>query len=314
MPLPQQHRLWRWMILAGLFLVCLGVVEARAGNTLAVFYPKVSEPYLTVFQTIIDGIQATPGYSVIAYELTDDFDPVQLAKELRASSPGALIALGKTGYLAAKAVNPGIPVVFGALRMAPDGLSGISLTADPGQMFRYLKLLVPNAKQVYVVYDPAANGWLIRLAETAAHAEGLQLVAYPVSDLRDAVLRYRSLLQEIDPVTSTIWLPFDNVTANDEVVLPMLLEASWARNVVLFSSKPAHAQRGVLFSMFPDNFAMGKRLATMLASSQPALDKPGVVPLSDLQLAVNLRTAAHLGLRFTPLQQAAFNLTFPSQR
>jgi putative ABC transport system substrate-binding protein len=37
------------------------------------------------------------------------------------------------------------------------------------------------------------------------------------------------------------------------------------------------------------------------------------VPLTDLHLAVNLRTAAHLGLRFSPRQQEKFHLVFPSQ-
>jgi putative ABC transport system substrate-binding protein len=36
------------------------------------------------------------------------------------------------------------------------------------------------------------------------------------------------------------------------------------------------------------------------------------LPLSDLRVAVNLRTAAHLGLRFTPRQQREFDLVFPS--
>jgi putative ABC transport system substrate-binding protein len=51
---------------------------------------------------------------------------------------------------------------------------------------------------------------------------------------------------------------------NVKVILPLLLERSWEQNLVLFSSKPAHAKRGALFSMFPNHLELGKQLAVMI--------------------------------------------------
>jgi putative ABC transport system substrate-binding protein len=166
-------------------------------------------------------------------------------------------------------------------------------------------------ERVHVVYSES-SAWLINAAETAARSRGLQLAAYPAADLREAVHHYRSLLQNNANRSQAIWLPLDNITANEEIVLPMLLQAAWDKGLVLFSSKPSHAQRGALFSMFPDHLAMGRTLAEM--ASQPSRSMAaGIVPLAQLQLAVNLRTAAHLGLRFAPRQQETFDLVFPSQ-
>jgi putative ABC transport system substrate-binding protein len=61
---------------------------------------------------------------------------------------------------------------------------------------------------------------------------------------------------------------------------------------------------------------MGGRLAS-LALAQ--IDRPGsapaptgVEPLQDLAIAVNVRTAAHLGLQFGTRQIGEFDLVFPN--
>jgi putative ABC transport system substrate-binding protein len=81
---------------------------------------------------------------------------------------------------------------------------------------------------------------------------------------------------------------------NVKVILPLLLERSWEQNLVLFSSKPAHAKRGALFSMFPNHLELDKQLAVMIETIYKTRHSEGVVALQDMRLAVNLRTAAHL--------------------
>lgn len=82
----------------------------------------------------------------------------------------------------------------------------------------------------------------------------------------------------IDIKTDALWLPLDPVTVNEQVILPRLLERSWEQNQVLFSSKPSHAKRGALFSMFPNHFELGKQLAIMVARIYKAQNSEGIVP------------------------------------
>ena len=78
----------------------------------------------------------------------------------------------------------------------------------------------------------------------------------------------------------------------------MILKESWARNIAVFSSNAAHVRRGVLFSLYPDNFALGKRLAGFAQNilSSGDYERRGRLPLVDVQSTVNLRTAKHLEL------------------
>jgi len=91
----------------------------------------------------------------------------------------------------------------------------------------------------------------------------------------------------------------------------MLLQKAWDRDLAIISNKPAHAKRGALFAMYPDNRGLGQELALLLDHVNETAQQSEVLPLSRLNLAVNLRTAAHLGLNFTLRQQEDFTLTFP---
>ena len=95
-------------------------------------------------------------------------------------------------------------------------------------------------------------------------------------------------------------------------VLPLVLQESWNRSLAVFSSSFGHVRRGVLFSLYPDNVELGKSLAGLalgiLASGNHG--GRGMMPLRDVRIAVNLRTAQHLGLDLSR-QQQSFDLVFP---
>ena len=101
---------------------------------------------------------------------------------------------------------------------------------------------------------------------------------------------------------------------NDRVILPMILEQAWEKQVVVFSSNPSHVNKGALFALYPDNEGMGRTLGALadniLAKKRPA--SPGLLPLRDLLTATNLRTAEHLGIQYTQAQREEFSLVFPS--
>jgi ABC-type uncharacterized transport system substrate-binding protein len=294
-------------------LLALLASPVQAAAKIAVVYPDVSASYQNVFQSILDGINSQQNAEYQLYPLDKQYDLDSLKGRLKNDRISGVIALGKRGYLAAKELKDFLPTVVGALPLVPDGTSGISLSSDPDPVFARLKTLVPDARQVNIVYSPQFTGWLIPLAEKAAKKYHLLLNALPAENLREAMNQYRDLVSSIHGRTEVIWLPLDTVTAREDVVLPMLLKEAWDRDLVLCSSKPLHVQQGVLFSMYPDNFALGMRLSQMLQQRIQKAEEPLVVPMTDLQLAVNLRTAAHLGLQFDSQLVEQFNLTFPSR-
>ncbi len=294
-------------------------VFAGAAPSVAVIYPDVREPYKDVFMEIIRGIEAGLGQSVKHYVLDGDDDrSAALLERVHDDHVDVVISLGRAGLSATKQLAEVFPVVIGAVLISPGqetkGQTGITLTPDPEVFFERLKSIVPSAKEVTVIFDPRQKAWEIERARTAAKTQGLTLNAFPTEDLRLSAELYRKVLAQIKDGSIAIWLPQDNAAMDEQTLLPVVLQEAWEKNFVVFSGNLDHVRKGALFSLYPDNFGMGRSLATLALDrlKNGALSTSAINPLRDLLLAVNLRTAEHLGLRFASRDRQQFDLVFPS--
>lgn len=293
----------------------VAAASALSGANIAVLYPDIGEPYRSVFSKIIEGIEDKAKVRVASYAIGSNQNIAELSGELKRQNVRVVIALGKNGLKAATALDrSAINIVAGGVLAVPEsearGIAVHSLAPDPELLFAKLKYLVPQAKRVHVVYDPHQNAWLISLARAAARAQGLELQVHEAPDLKTAMQQYQAFFSSAD-AHDALWLPQDSTTVEESAVLPLVLQEAWNRNVTVFSSSLAHVKRGILFSLYPNNLELGRDLANsalgQLASSDAA---PGVLPLKDVLLAVNVRTASHLGLNINNKQQN-FDLVFP---
>lgn len=288
--------------------------SAEAGR-IAVVYPDLGEPYRSVFQQILSGIELTAPDRVVRVALSNPEPPGQLADTLQKNGATVVIALGRHGLKAASALPAAFPVVGGAVLAAPDDGPGatalVSLTPDPRLLFQHLKQLAPSVRRVFTVYSARQNDWLIAHAKKAAKAQGLELVTIETDDLRMALQRFREITESADPARDAIWLPQDTAVLDDQVVLPFVLQQAWDRSLIVFSSTLAHVRRGALFALYPDNIDMGRQLATTaLALGNTPGQARAVQPLREVRLALNTRTAGHLGITLeTSLTDVA--LLFP---
>jgi len=292
-------------------------------SKIAIFYPQAKEPYNSIYQNIIAGsIDAADKnkqtMSIEKFIIRKDFNAEQIAQDLEQKHINKVIVLGRSGWKLAKQLSKftsdsqtkKFQVVSGALPISPNGVSGISLITDPAYLFGYLNQVAPDVKNIHVAYSNK-SAWLIELAKTAAQEKGLTLNLQKVSDTAQAITFYQDLFASDVSNKDAIWLPFDRISSHDKITLPLILEKAWAKEVVVFSSKPSHAKRGALFSTYPDNFALGKHLFTMVHELEQQPEQKNFAALKSMLLAVNLRTAAHLGLKYSSEQQQLFKLTFP---
>lgn len=290
---------------------------AAGEDRIAVIYPDIGEPYRGIFEKIIEGIEDQAGTPVAKYPVQYNTDIAALKSSLRRQNTKVVIALGKQGMQTAAALDRNIWFVVGGVLTVPESDARmqpvISLSPDPALLFARLKALMPTVKRVFVVYDPGSNGWLMKLAKEAARAQGLEFVAHEAHDLRSAVRLYQEIFSVADSHRDALWLPQDSITVEERSILPLVLQASWNQGIAVFSSNASHVRRGVLFSLYPDNMALGKSLAGLAQGILTSGDYGwrGMMPLREVQSTINLRTAKHLGLN--PGRQQGFDMTFPEQ-
>lgn len=293
-----------------------GIKLALANETgnIAVLYPDLGEPYLSIFLKIIEGVEAQVGAPVARFAVGGALSPADIVTQLKRQDIKTVIALGRQGMRVASVLEREFGVVAGGVVSPPE--SGgrsfplVSLAPDPKMLFERLKHFMPEVRRVIVVYDPKQNAWLIRYAREAARSMGLELQTIDVSDLKAAVRAYQDVFATADPKRDALWLPQDSTSVEESTVLPLILESAWNRSLVVFSSSVTHVKRGALFSLYPNNMALGRQLASS-ALSLPQNNAPSVVPMREALLAVNIRTASHLGLQLSSSQKN-FDLVFPA--
>jgi putative ABC transport system substrate-binding protein len=286
------------------------------GN-IAVIYPDIGEPYRSIFTQIITGIEDRTKTGVASFAIGANQNPQELAAELRRQNIQVVIALGRNGLKAASGLDHDIAIVVGGVLTAAAtemrGMSINSLAPDPALLFGRLKTLMPSVRRVFVVYDPRQNAWLIRLAREAAKNLGLELVAQEATDLKTAMRLYQENLAAADPKQDALWLPQDSVTVDESSVLPLVLMEAWKHSLAVFSSSVAHVKRGALFSLYPNNLELGHNLANSALRQISSGGQPtnAITPLKDVLMAVNVRTADHLGLSIGQRQRQSFDMVFP---
>ena len=293
-------------------------LASAAGNIgpIAVIYPDIGEPYRSVFTKIIEGIEDKAKSKVVSYSVGDNFNAQALSSELKKQDVHVVIALGRSGMKAASLLDKEIGVVVGgvvnasAFEMRGGGI--LSLAPDPALLFARLKVFSPKTQRVFVVYDPRQNAWLIDLAREAATAQGIELVAREASDLKEALNHYKTILSTINVRNDALWLPQDSISADESTVLPLVLQESWEKGLLFFSSTVSHVRRGALFALYPNNMELGRTLANSALGVATAGSKREITPLRDVLTAFNTRTASHLGLP-SSFRQQSFDLVFPEQ-
>lgn len=293
------------------------VVLAQAARGVAVVYPDLGEPFRQVFTAIVDGIEERLRGGVTSLALAANAVPAEVADNLKRRDTRVLIGLGRGGMRVASALAAELPVLVGCVVSVQEAESRAfpvhTLAPDPALLLTRLKRLLPAIRRVHLVYDPRLNDWLVRLAREAARSEGLELLAQEAQDQASALRLYSQLLAQADPVRDAVWLPQDPTTVDDNVVLSLVLKDGWSRSIGVFSSHLPHVKRGALFSLYPDNAELGRSLAAAAIRllGNPRALPPGVMPLREARAAINVRTAAHLGLDVAAAQ-AGFDLVYPN--
>lgn len=298
--------------LINVLLVSVVCADSKVG----VIIPELREPFKAIFDTVGSGIDDGLGKKTPKLILKKNYDPQSIGRWIKKENINAVVTLGGVGQKATIYIPKNIPVMLGALLSSPgptNKFPGIALTPNPKSLFALLKRLDNQRSKVIVVYNPERNQWIVDLAKRQAAANGVRLVAYEATDLKQAAIIYNKIFDSSELDSTAIWLLQDRKVVDSKVVLPFILEQAWQKKIVVFSSALSHVKKGVLFSMYPDNESHGKQLAELVLKQRVSSAAPvnQLYPTEGLQDAINSRTAEHLGLGVSRSELREFDVVFP---
>ncbi len=216
-------------------------------------------------------------------------------KSALASGATLVFAIGPGAAKVVRELNPSVPAVYAVVPNPESiGLSDrgrvIPMFA-PAAQFEAVRGLLPSAKKVGILYNPAFSNALLKDYREAASAAGISLLAEAVSAEKDVAVAARNLLGRVDALCL---IPDPTVGGRPET-FEFLVRTSLELKVPLIAYSESMSQKGALLSVEASYQDMGKKAAVLakrlLAGEAGAAERP----TSDLFL--NAKTADQLGIR-----------------
>ncbi len=225
---------------------------------------------------------------------------------IRRARPGVIVTVGSLATDIVLADASPVPVVFatvlypeesGFVPSARRAVTGAALDPPVAVQFAYLRRLLPQSARVGVLFHRRETGGVVDAAGVEAPRHGFTLAPREVADPHDTLAVFTALVGEVD----VVWAVADSFVFAPQTTAPLIL-AALRHRVPVVGLSAAHVRSGALAALSSDYAATGERAAAMAlrvlhgenAASIP-VDHPRTV-----RLAVNLRTAQHLGITIPP--------------
>lgn len=295
--------------LAGVLLAacCLFAVRSLAAPVVVV---KSGDflPYDTVTRALDDELD----YDIQTVTIDKNKRNLDLTvREIWAARPEMLVALGARALELCTSEFSNVPVVFGLVAdpeqyvSNPDMASGITLIPSDAQFLKAIKMLMPDVREVVVLYDHR-NGVAHDLHFTGFESRiGIRVHHVDLGGTPDLTDRLMSLT---DRCQCMIIAP-DPALLSRDVVADLIVQ-SYDLNLPIAAYSSIFAEMGALMAVEGNNDSVGKHLAKMvnyLVEGGSNRDL-GTRPPPYITITVNAAVAEAFGIEVPPTMMHSVKL------
>ncbi|MEK7275146.1 MAG: ABC transporter substrate-binding protein, partial [Candidatus Desantisbacteria bacterium] len=250
-------RLWLICMLISLF--CLVSDVCTAETRIAIVISRQIQPYMAVVHEIKTGIDAV----CYEYHLNGDKKNIRkIMQEILSKKPDIIVAVGTEAAEGCCGNTSGIPTVF-TMVLNPYilnlNMSGVAMDVSAIEQMQVLQKILPKAKKIGVIYNPAVSSSLIAAAKKNQRND-IFLIASPVSSVSQIMPALKNMLdQQID----AFWLIPDPIVAS-QTMTKYILETTLKANVPVIAPSPSFVKNGALFSVSAAYDKIGKQTVKII--------------------------------------------------
>ena len=200
-------------------------------------------------------------HTVTVRDLAGDPGRVPAAIEsARASQASVVVAVGPLAAEVAR--DAGKPVVYllvpdsAAAGIHGDKVTGVRMGVAPARQLALIRKLLPSARRIAVIYDPARSQAVLAAARDAALRLGLTLVETRVESERAVPIAVRRLSGD------ALWLIVDDTVVTRRSY-PLILRASLSAHIPTVTFSQDLVRAGALAALEADFRDSGRKAATL---------------------------------------------------
>jgi putative ABC transport system substrate-binding protein len=274
---------------------------ASAATEILILQSHDSAPYrqtLAGFQSGLESGRLDAVYQTLI--LSSHTDDNALYGLLQNPETKLILTLGTPATRAALARVSGMPIVAGLvldtgeLSQNPRA-TGVGLNFPASLQWIWLRRLLPDARQIAVLYDPRQGLALFQELQKQARVEGIMLMPAPISVAEDLP----ALMQNLPPQLDALWA-VDGASAYSAAAVRELLLYSFRNRVPLVGLSAQWVKAGALYALDWDYQDLGAQLADLardilLKGISPA-SMPPLAPRK-VRAVLNAKTAEHMKLQ-----------------
>lgn len=254
---------------------------------------ELGEDKITIIHKNAGG-QLTNADSIVQQFINDDVDLIYA------------IATNAAQSAANQTKNNGIPVVFNAvtdpvsahlvksLDNSENNITGVSDTSPLNKQLAIVKEILPNAKNVGVLYNIGEVNSKVQIEDLSAISTelGLTIVSKGVSNEAELQLAAEQLVREVDAIY--------NITDNMIVAATsMIVSAANKVKIPVFASEDGQLEQGILAAESLSYYQLGQEGAKIIIDILVNGKAPQEIPVyitDQTELFINLEQADNLGI------------------
>lgn len=268
-----------------------GVAEAR-GKIVAIQSIRVA-PY----EKVIQGVKSVCN-SKINRLVVSELEGADVVEKITKIKPDMILAIGMNALSMVKEIN-NIPIIYlmilnpQSILSGEKNITGVSLNVPQDKQLDILSNILPDFKNIGLLYDPERTGNLVKRAQIAAQKTDINLIAEEVHSSKDVPV----LLKTIKGKCDILWMLPDITVITPETIESLLL-FSIENKIPILTFSEKYVEVGATMSIGVDAYDMGCQAGEMAKKILAGTDVTRVQQEDARKtiVSINLKIAKKLGI------------------
>jgi putative ABC transport system substrate-binding protein len=203
--------------------------------------------------------------------------PSQVLRDVKTAKPDLVLAIGMDALNTVKSLRQ-VPIVYlmvlNPKESASDAshITGVSMNIPENEQLRLIRLVLPGAHRLFVMYDPDNTGRFVTRGQAAARKLGIELLAQPVKSAQEVP----TALTHLRSAPDALWL-LPDITVIRPETLEFIFQFSLTRKIPVICFSRKYLGLGAFMSIDMDLNDMGRQageMANRLLSGQSVQQVP----------------------------------------